>query len=387
MKDHEQILKDAIDSLEFLHAVCSDPFESASKQPQKIEIRQIAIKDKLQYQITEYVGEKALHKNCEKSALKDLLFNNYLAHFKQALIRLKDFNYHILTNKKGKRTFISKGKEQKSLPNLTHNRKKNYILEEGAAIPFLVELGIMGKDGKILAKKMDKYRQLNRFLEIIEDVMPALKDKKKIRIIDFGCGKAYLTFALYHYLHHIKGYEVDVTGLDLKEDVVTFCKNLAQKLKFKNLNFIKGDINFFETNEAVDLMVTLHACDTATDAALEKAIGWDTSIILSVPCCQHELFSQVKSTFLNPLLKHGILKERFASLVTDAARAQILEIAGYQTKVLEFIDMEHTPKNLLIRAIKKERNSNNKLLIEEYQLLKNELNITPSLEKIIKKYI
>lgn len=384
MKDDEQIIKDSIDREELIQATLSDPFASSTK---KIEIRPVKIKDQTQYQITEYVGQKALHKNCSPSTFKNILFVNYLTHFKQALIRLKDSDYQILTNKKGKRTFIRKSREDKSLPILSHNRKKNYILEDGTTIPFLIELGIMGKDGKILAKKMDKYRQLNRFLEMVEDVLPALKHKKTIRIIDFGCGKAYLTFALYHYLHNIKGFDLQMTGLDLKEDVVAFCENLSRGLKFQGLSFLKGDINDYETKGDVDLVVTLHACDTATDAALEKAVLWGTSVILSVPCCQHELFSQVKNPILNPLLKHGILKERFASLVTDAVRAQILEILGYQTQILEFIDMEHTPKNLLIRAIKKEKLINKEQLLEEYKLLKNELNITPSLEKIIKKYI
>ena len=390
-KDSIQIITDAILKGECSRAVFSSPLEKGLTQ--KIEIRPILIKNQLHYQITTFQGQKALHQNCLPGLCKNQIFD-FLNSFKQALISLKSMEYQILTNKKGIRTFLKKSPPlqktlEKSLEVLDHNRKKNYLLDE-TSLSFLVELGLMSKDGKVIAKKSDKYKQLNRFLEMVEDILPSLNKNETVNIIDFGCGKAYLTFALYHYLHTMKGYSIKVTGLDLKNDVVVSCQALAKKLKFDHLSFQVGDITCYETKEKVNMMVTLHACDTATDAALEKAIVWKSDIILSVPCCQHELFSQIQNKNLMPLLKHGILKERFSSLVTDAARAQILEIMGYHCQVLEFIDMEHTPKNLLIRATIKSKMADNeklnkKKLMNDYEIFKQELKIYPFLEKRLKK--
>ena len=263
---------------------------------------------------------------------------------------------------------------------LLHNQKKNYLLEEGSPIPFLVEIGIMNSVGRVQADKRNKFKQMNRFLEIVRDILPAFKDKKKIRILDFGCGKAYLTFALYHYFHVMLGYELEVIGLDLKKDVIADCQRVAKNLGYQNLHFSLGDINSFEVKEEIDLIVTLHACDTATDAALEKAIRSKTNVILSVPCCQHELFPQIKNVDLNPLLDHGILKERFSALATDAARGKLLEILGYSVQILEFIDLEHTPKNILIRAVRKQTETSNLRQLKEYLAFTKLLRIKPSLE-------
>ncbi len=382
----EQIIIEAIEKQEFLQAVFSDPLVKDNSKARKIEIRPVLIKEKLHYQITEHIGQKTFHRNCSEEKCQSLIFDQLLNQFKQALISLKTEDYQILTNKKGMRTYLKKATSIKNLPILSHNRKKNYILKEGTPIPFLVELGVMTKTGQIIAKKQDKFRQLNRFLEMIEDILPSLNKNKRLHIIDFGCGKSYLTFALYYFLHEMRNFDLKITGLDLKEDVVNHCQMIAKKLKFEGLNFCVGDINHYITEDSVDMMVTLHACDTATDAALEKAVEWKADVILSVPCCQHELFNQVENDLLNPLLKHGILKERFSSLITDAARVQILEIMGYQTQILEFIDMEHTPKNLLIRAVKNPKNSNRNKLISDYKQFKKELKIEPSLEKRLYKY-
>lgn len=377
MEKAQEIISLALDNGEFLRAVFSNPFEVNDFQ--KIEVRPLTIKGKLHYQVTRTRQTQALHENYSLSQFKLLIFDQFLPQFRQAYISLKTSDYHVLNNNK-KLTFLRKNPQMANV-SLSHNRKKQYLLEEGVPIPFLIELGIMTKEGKIIAKKSDKYRQLNRFLEMVDDVLPFLKNKT-LHIVDFGCGKAYLTFALYHYLH-LKGYELKIVGLDLKKEVVIFCQNLAKKLEFHDLQFLVGDIAHHNL-EKIDLMISLHACDTATDAALAKAINAEVPVILSVPCCQHELFSQIENTPLNPLLKHGILKERFSSLVTDAARAQILEIAGYRTQLLEFIDLEHTPKNLLIRAVKLEKPSNKEKLLEAYQQFKKELNIIPSLEQMIK---
>ena len=239
-----------------------------------------------------------------------------------------------------------------SADSVSHNRQKQRVVQEGELIPFMIELGIMTKDGQVIAKEQDKFSASNRFLEMVTDVLPNLPMDREIKIVDFGCGKSYLTFALYHLLAVKLKRQISVVGLDLKEDVIAFCTDLARKLGYEKLHFQVGDIAKYEDQSAVDMVVTLHACDTATDAALVKAIDWGASVILSVPCCQHELFRQVANEALKPLLSHGLLKERFSALATDAVRAQLLEVLGYKTQLLEFIDPEHTPKNMLIRAVR-----------------------------------
>lgn len=220
---------------------------------------------------------------------------------------------------------------------------------------FLKRLGVMNKNGKVLAKSYDKFRQINRFLELIEDGLDKLDQSKTINIVDFGCGKSYLTFALYYYLVDIKGLNINIVGLDLKEDVINFCNQVAEDLDYKNLNFKHGDIVNYEGTKDIDMVVTLHACDIATDAALVKAVSWDAKLIYSVPCCQHEFYDKLENQTLKPMLKHGIIRENLASLVTDSLRGNVLEILGYNVQLVEFIDMEHTPKNILIRAYKDDK--------------------------------
>jgi SAM-dependent methyltransferase len=245
----------------------------------------------------------------------------------------------------------------------------------------------MNAQGKVLAPKYDKFRQINRFLEMIRDIVPNLPQGRKLNIVDFGCGKSYLTFALYHYLKEIAGLQLHVIGLDLKADVIAHCSELASKFGYSDLHFLVGDISQYEGLQEVDMVVTLHACDTATDAAIEKAVRWNASVILSVPCCQHELFTQVKNETLSPMLNHGIIKERFAALATDSIRAQLLELLGYRSQILEFIDMEHTPKNLLIRAVKEDATRMDALktavLARSYVEFTQFLQVTPYLEKAL----
>lgn len=254
-------------------------------------------------------------------------------------------------------------------------------------MPFLIELGIMNASGKVLAPKYDKFRQINRFVELIADIVPHLPTDRTLNIIDFGCGKSYLTFALYHYLKEIQGFDLRVIGLDLKEDVIRHCSDLAERFGYEGLQFLVGDIAQYDGLEQVDMVVTLHACDTATDAALEKAIRWQAGVILSVPCCQHELFRQVEAQVLAPLLQHGILKERFSALATDAIRASLLDLLGYKTQLLEFIDMEHTPKNILIRAVKAAAPKADELAAaaRSYMEFRSLLSAEPYLEKAMSK--
>jgi hypothetical protein len=244
-------------------------------------------------------------------------------------------------------------------------------------VPFLVELGVMTPDGKVRAQRYDKFRQVNRFLELVDDVLP----RRPLRIVDFGSGKSYLTFALYHLLAVERGADVEVVGLDLKEDVIERCRSLAERLGYDRLRFEVGDIALFE-GEPADVVVSLHACDTATDAALERAVRWRAEVILAVPCCQHELAGQLEVEELAPLLAHGILRERFAALATDAARAQLLEAVGYDAQVVEFVDLEHTAKNLLIRAVRK-RDTGDAATLRRYRAFKEQLGIDPALERAL----
>jgi hypothetical protein len=260
---------------------------------------------------------------------------------------------------------------------LAHDRRKRRLLPEGVPVPFLVELGVMTPDGRVRARRQDKFRQINRFLELVDDVLP----NRALRIVDFGSGKSYLTFALYHLLAVERGLDVDVVGLDLKEDVIERCRALAGTLGYERLRFEVGDIALYDGGPA-DVVVTLHACDTATDAALDRAVRWEAEVILAVPCCQHELYDQIEDESLEALLSHGILRERFAALATDAARAQLLEAVGYDAQVIEFVDLEHTPKNLLIRAIRRPQR-NRRRAVHRYRAFKERLGIDPALERLL----
>lgn len=323
----------------------------------KLQVRPVLVKEQLLYQVTRTEGTKELHENYEKEPLLAYLLVQMTEVFRQLQLDAGAVQGTVLVSKKGKITIKTKeikGQAKEMFtPMLSHNRTKHYILREGIPVPWLVELGVMTREGKIKNSRYDKFRQLNRFLEFIEDVLPRLPKDREVQIIDFGCGKSYLTFAMYYYLKELKHYDIQVTGLDLKTDVIEKCKELAAKCGYDKLRFLQGDIASYEDCESVDMVVTLHACDTATDYALAKAVKWGASVILSVPCCQHELNRQVENETLAPVLEYGILKERFAALLTDGLRAQMLESAGYDTQILEFIDMENTPKNLLIRGVKK----------------------------------
>lgn len=288
----------------------------------------------------------------------------------------------ILVSKKGKPSIKIK-KRAGALPvriQPAHNRKKRYILEEGRVVPFLVDLGVMTESGQIVRSRYDKFRQINRFLEMIEDILPELPKEKKLHIIDFGCGKSYLTFAVYYYLNILKGYQIQITGLDLKEDVIRHCGQLSKKYGYQDLTFLQGDIAGYEGADQVDLVITLHACDLATDYALEKAVKWGAKVILSVPCCQHELNRQMKNELMAPVFGYGLIRERMAALYTDAIRAQVLEYRGYGTQILEFIDMEHTPKNILIRAVKGKGKGKNG---EEIRRLLKFLQIEPTIVRLL----
>lgn len=319
----------------------------------KVRIRPVILKNEIEYQVSEFVGRKVLHSNHSAADVKKKIIDYMTEDFKQAQINMTDAAATILSSKS--KTLTCKYKKAGQLKvqrDLSHNRTKKYIIQEGKLVAFMIDLGVMGQDGKIIRTRYDKFRQINRFLEYIEDILPKLDKERELTIIDFGCGKSYLTFAMYYYLKELKGYNIRIIGLDLKADVIEHCNELRTRYGYDKLDFYVGDIATYKDVDKVDMVVTLHACDTATDYALAKAVKWGAEVILSVPCCQHEANRTIKSDILSPVMDYGILKERMAAIVTDAARAKLLTANGYDTQILEFIDMEHTPKNLLIRAVK-----------------------------------
>ena len=355
--------------------------------PGKLQIRPVPVKGEIRYQVTSFQGTKAIHENYGKEALISYLTEQMERNFRQLQLEGRYVQGRVLVSKKGKmdikaKEIKGKGKEEFT-PMLSHNRTKKYLLKEGVPIPWLIDLGVMTPEGKIKNSRYDKFKQLNRYLEFIQDILPKLPKEREIWIIDFGCGKSYLTFAMYYYLRELKHYDIQVTGLDLKEDVIEKCQKLADQYGYDRLKFQQGDIASYEGADQVDMVVTLHACDTATDFALAKAVKWGASVILSVPCCQHELNRQVENESLAPILEYGILKERFAALLTDGLRAQMLQSAGYDTQILEFISMEHTPKNLLIRAVKNENRKDNEKQRMAWENCMQAFHVEPALKKLL----
>ena len=361
----------------------------------KIIIKPLIIKNNFVYQFEQFKNNKAYHSNLtiEESIQK---LSTIIENFYQYVVFTTEADIQII---RGKKDFNMKSTcNQKEICSLEHNKIKKYILEEGAPIPFLIRLGIMGEDGKVFKKSYDKFRQINKYLEFIDETIKELKNKKyidtHIKAVDFGCGKSYLTFALHYYLKNIQNMTFEVIGLDLKKDVIEHCNQIAKDLNMENIEFLTGDIKDFNKLKNVDLIFSLHACNNATDYSLLKGLELDAKAILAVPCCQHEFnqkMSQNKKseffTFENPIGKHGILLEKFASLATDALRAQALELCGYKTQVMEFIDMEHTPKNILIRGIKENPNKNIlEKKLQEYEVYKKFLGIEPLLDTLLKPY-
>jgi SAM-dependent methyltransferase len=354
-------------------------------EARKISIRPLKLKSGLHFQLERLQGNKAYHENVPENAAGERL-TQLMGDYRQALFKTREADVQLLANKKGEVTMLRGNPTGKTNEPVTaHNRLKSYVLPEGEPVPFLIRLGVTTPEGRVVKAKYDKFRQINRFLEMVADVLPDLPRGRPLTVVDFGSGKSYLTFALYHMLAIREQLPVKIIGLDLKADVIAECSRLAEDLAWHNLTFSVGDIAEYEGESSVDMVVTLHACDTATDAALLKAISWNASVILSVPCCQHELFRQISQPTLKPLLKHGILKERFSALVTDALRANLLETAGYRTQMLEFIDLEHTPKNLLIRAVQGPAGENRTTVWNEYQRLRDFFGVSPYMEKELLK--
>lgn len=367
----------------------------------RVLIRPVSRRDSLSYQIEYTYEKKVTHKNITPGEVAEEAFDLAVSKFKQINIITADEEIQVLANKPEKPR-ITRTCILHDAPDLSHDKKKNYVIPEGRPCDFLIHLGVMDEKGKVYKKHYSKFRQINRFLEIVDDVSPYLlknafsgaeninseKDidieLKPLRIIDFGCGKAYLTFALYYYFVKQKKIPCRITGLDLKDDVIKFCQKTADEIGYDGLEFQTGDIADY-SDDAADMVVTLHACDTATDYALINAVKWDTEVILSVPCCQHELFRQIKNDVSAPMLKHGIIKDKFTELLTDGLRGLKLESKGYDVAMIEFTSLEHTSKNIMIKAVKARRPDDKRSLkaAEEYEKLKKEYHVSPSIDQMV----
>jgi SAM-dependent methyltransferase len=379
----EQIT-DLINDKQLISATISQP-RAKSDEVKRVRLKPIELKGIYMIQF-EYQHERVLkHENLNLSDVPEKL-NLLLQQFRQVQSEFEEEKIQIQLSKKFKVLWKSERVNSKKVVNLSHNRKKNYLLDEDTSYPFLVRLGVQTPDGKVKKQKHDKFRQINRFVEFIDDALDYLPKDRPVRILDFGSGKSYLTFALYHYLHIEKGLDIRVTGLDLKKEVIEECQQIADDLNYEHLEFLVGDINDYNEETSVDMVVTLHACDVATDMALARAVKWGAKVILSVPCCQHELNTQLNSPALDVMLQHGLVKERFAALATDSIRAELLKLVGYEAQLLEFIDMEHTPKNILIRAYftgKKPTTDD----IKKYRAFVDFLQAKPFLENELKDYL
>lgn len=365
-----------------IHACINEKKKTSQHNAKKIEIKPFKKNNEIMYQFIEYIGKQVFHTNCQKDEAcqkaQELLEND----FNQMVVYGVKCDRHI-TQYNRLKIKITKchdtSENAEKMNELSHNGKKNYIIPDGEPCDFLIELGVMNAHGKVLAAKYDKFRQINKYLETVAACVDKLKSDKPLRIVDFGCGKAYLTFALYHYIVNVRGLKTVMTGLDLKDDVIKFCNKTAQNLGYDMLKFENGDIRSFKNDEDIDMVITLHACDTATDEAIVQAISWNTKIILTVPCCQHELFSMIDNKSMELMTKHGIIKERLSSLITDSIRGALLEACGYSVQISEFISMEHTPKNILIKAEKK--HSKSLSAYKKYREFAEMWHISPYLEK------
>ncbi|MCP9487136.1 MAG: SAM-dependent methyltransferase [Gaiellaceae bacterium MAG52_C11] len=362
------------DEEELTRAVISKP--RVSGLPARIVVEPIELRGRGSYRFTTHLADRTTHENLPVSAARERV-TALLAEYGQALLQSAEADWQVLGE-----TVLRRAPTRPTVGR-RHDRRKRYLIEEGIPVPFLVELGVMTATGQIRKSRYGKFRQVNRFLELVDDIVPLLPARGTLRVVDFGCGKSYLTFALHHLLTKIHGREVEIVGLDLKRDVIDACSALAEHSGLAGLRFEFGEIGNFDAKGEVDLVVSLHACDTATDDALAQAVGWRPSAILAVPCCHKEAYGQIRSDQLAPLLRHGLARERFAALATDALRAQLLELTGYRTQLVEFVELEHTAKNILIRAVRAPAAGAEAQ--RSYNNLRDSLGLSPTLERLLRR--
>jgi Methyltransferase domain len=378
----ETLVDGLIERAELTGATLSRPRHSDPSGYAKVTVEPVAVRGALRYRWRYHYATQTTDEHLAPDDTAVRLVRFVAEEFRQAHLRAVDADYQVLAGS-GRPTILRRPPSKPDAP-MTHDREKRHVLADGVPVPFLVELGVQTREGKVRAQRRDKFRQVNRFLELVEDILPALP-AGRLRIVDFGSGKSYLTFALHHLLTVVHRRDVDLVGLDLREDVVATCSALAAQLELESLRFEVGEIADYRGVDAVDLVVSLHACDTATDDALERAVTWNAPVILAVPCCQHELSSQLRgkeADMLAPLLGRGLLRERFASDATDAARAQLLEAVGYDVQLVEFVQLEHTPKNVLIRAVRRPGRDREQAYAT-YRSFADGLGIEPALERLL----
>ena len=373
MLTHHTLVDHLFDEGQLTRAVLSKP--RGSDLPARIVVEPIELRGRTSYRFTTQLADRATHENLQLAAARERL-ESLLADYGQALFHSPEADWQVL----GER--VLRRPPTRPVATRRHDRRKRYLIEEGIPVPFLVELGVMTAAGQVRKSRYGKFRQVNRFLELVEDVVPSLPTGGTLRVVDFGCGKSYLTFGLHHLLTNIHGREVEIVGLDLKRDVIEACSALAERSGLAGLRFELGEIGDFDARAEVDLVVSLHACDTATDDALAQAVRWRASVILAVPCCHKEAYGQIRSDQLAPLLRHGLARERFAALATDALRAQLLELAGYRTQLVEFVELEHTAKNVLIRAVR--ARAAGAEVQRAYDDLRDSLGLSPTLERLLR---
>ncbi|MBR5315869.1 MAG: SAM-dependent methyltransferase [Firmicutes bacterium] len=384
MNQLEQRFADIFASGQLIRMIFSNK-RKKSLEYNKVTIRPVKISGQVVYQVEYTFEKKVTHENLDAEAAyaksMDLVTND----FKQVNAFTTTEDIQILASKptKPEKARITSKPATRGIPNLDHNKTKQYVIADGKPCDFLIRLGVMDESGKVIQRHYSKFRQINRYLEIVEDVFPYLPKDKQLKIIDFGCGKAYLTFALYYYLRILKGRDVKIIGLDLKKDVIAFCGKVAEDLGYDGLEFLMGDIADY-TNDHADMVVTLHACDTATDYALMNAVSWNTQVILSVPCCQHELFSQIHNDIHQPMLKYGILKDRLTEYLTDGLRGLKLEARGYDVAMIEFTSLEHTARNIMIKAVKSGSPDSAKAAKAQaqYEALRDFYQVKPTIEQL-----
>ncbi|HEY7379657.1 MAG TPA: SAM-dependent methyltransferase [Gaiella sp.] len=387
MSDVADLVSELVQSGTLTGATLSRPRRADPDGVRRITVDPVLVAEGERYRVRRHFATRTTDELLTPAAAGELMLSLVGATFRQALLHGPSADWQVLAGGRGEPRVLRRPPTRPTV-SLAHDRVKHRVLEEGTPAPYLVELGVQTPDGKVRARRRDKFRQVNRFVELVEDVLPALPQGGRLRVVDFGSGRSYLTFALHDLLTRIHARDVDVVGLDLKADVVRECELLARRLDARGLRFEVGDIASFASLDGVDLVVSLHACDTATDDALARAVAARARVILAVPCCQHELLHQLASRPLSPLLEHGTLRERFAAEVTDAARARLLELAGYDVQVVEFVPLEHTPKNVLLRAVRRSRSRTSQArsrLAAEYRAFADALSIEPALERLLRE--
>lgn len=335
------------------------------------------------YQVTKIVQNQSLHTNYSRETFAVFLWEQLRDNFMQLHAFADGLEMEILISKKGKITFLRRMAKAEMPPAPeAHNRRKKYILQEGIPIAPLVDMGVFTKDGKVVAAMYDKFKQINRFIETVDDVIA--EDCKTLSVVDFGCGKGYLTFLLYYYLVEIRGISVTMVGIDLKAAVMEDCNRVARKYGYSGLSFYCGNIETYQPKGQIDMVVSLHACDTATDFALFHAIRWNAGMIFSMPCCQHELNGQLNSRDFSILQRYGVIKERIAAEMTDAIRGNLLIHSGYKVQLLDIVNPAHTAKNLMIRAVRKNPSQNQRdQALLEVQRLTAAFTLSPTLCRLL----